>query len=45
MRDRIGSAALMALGALQLVGGTASADEKDLRWVGTWGASPDSTGL
>jgi lysophospholipase L1-like esterase len=45
MLNRIAMAAFAMLLALSLRGPTASADDQHLHWVGTWGASPDSTGL
>jgi lysophospholipase L1-like esterase len=45
MRNGIVFAAFAMILALSPMGGMASAADKDLHWVGTWGASPDSTDL
>jgi lysophospholipase L1-like esterase len=45
MKNGIVVAAFAMLLALSPMGGTASAADKHLHWVGTWGASPDSTDL
>src|SRR5262249_7807373 len=45
VKNGIVVAAFAMLLALSPMGDTASAADKHLHWVGTWGASPDSTDL